>query len=124
MIGYRLPTSDEKRLIRALMERSRCPSAFLDHLDSLLVKNLDDGGMGSLRVLLPARLASSEVMKSQAAELQFTDADGAVVIASLYVNEDGLPLEIDMWKPTFSPLIRIPNDFTDVVYGQNPKKAN
>lgn len=124
MSDYRLPTSGEKRLIRALMERSRCPSAFLEHLDALLVKNMDDGGMGSLRVLLPARSASSEVMKSQAAELQFTDADGEVVIASLHVNEDGLPLEIDVWKPAFSPLVRIPDDFMDVVYGQNPKKAD
>jgi len=85
---------------------------------------MDDGGMGSLRFFLPARPDASRAMKSQASELQFTDADGGAVIVSLYVSEDGLPLEVDVWKPNFSPLIRVADEFFDVIYGKNPDSSN
>lgn len=45
----------------------------------------------------------------QVAEYQFTDADGVEVLASLNVDQDGRPFELDMWKTDFSPLIRIPD---------------
>jgi hypothetical protein len=73
---------------------------------------MDDGGMGSLR------LATDEGLQQQpgrltgrrAAELQFIDADGVPVLASLNLDQNGELLEIDIWKTDFSPLIRIPDD--------------
>lgn len=123
MSDYRLPNSDERRLIRELMKRSRRPEAFLEYLDSLLVQQMDDGGMGSMRLLIPSNPDASRTMKSQASELQFIDSDGDVVIASLYVSEDGLPFEVDVWKPSFASLISIPNEFTDVAYGRDPDES-
>ena len=39
-------------------------------------------------------------MAACASELQFVDADGAVVIASLNIGENGFPFELDVWKTT------------------------
>jgi hypothetical protein len=41
------------------------------------------------------------------AEIQFTDADGVVVIVSLHLGDDGLPLEMDVWKTDFTPLLLV-----------------
>ena len=45
-----------------------------------------------------------------AAELEFTDVDGVPVSVALFVDDDGTPLELDMWKVDFNPLIEIPVD--------------
>jgi hypothetical protein len=41
------------------------------------------------------------------AELQFDDADGVPVIASLNVDQDGDLYELDVWKVDFKPVIRL-----------------
>ncbi len=115
-------SSDERRLLVALIGRSKCADLFMDLLDSISVEDMEDGGMGSLSLFVESAPNASRRMKSQASELQFLDADGAVVIASLNISEDGYPFEIDLWKTTFEPLIRIPDDFTDVSYGNAPKE--
>jgi hypothetical protein len=112
------------RLLVALIERSRRPELLMNLLDSITVEGMEDGGMGSLNLYVESAPTASRRMKSQASELQFLDADGAVVIASLNISEDGYPFEIDLWKPTFEPLIRIPNEFSDVIYGDTPEDHN
>jgi hypothetical protein len=115
----RRPTNEELRLLEALAARSKNPLQLCDFLRSILVEEMEDGGMGSLRLHVAAATAVSRRFKSQAAELQFVDQDGAVVIESLYISEDGYPFELDLWKPTFEPLIQIPNKFDDVDYGSD-----
>ena len=41
---------------------------------------------------------------------QFRDADGVGVVASLNVDQDGVPFELDMWKVDSSPLIAISSE--------------
>ena len=43
------------------------------------------------------------------AEIQFTDTDGVEVLASLNLDQDGKPFELDVWKTDFNALIRIPD---------------
>lgn len=116
-MSRRLPSDDEKRLLVALIERTVHPELFMELLNSIVVEDMSDGGMGSLQIFVESAPKVSRKMKSQASELQFIDADGVVVIASLNVSEDGYPFEVDIWKTTFDPLICIPHDFMDVVYG-------
>jgi hypothetical protein len=118
----RKPTNEERRLLVALIARTKRPDLFMDFIGSISVLEMDDEGMGSLRLFVDSAPAASTRMKSQASELQFIDADGAVVIASLNVNEDGYPFELDIWKTTFEPLIRIPEEFADVAYGKAPEE--
>jgi len=120
-------TNDEQRLLQALVDRAKKLDIPQKTLESVLAEEMDDGGMGSLSLFLPSISGISRQMKSQASELQFVDADGVVVIASLNINEDGVPYEIDLWKTNFNPLIRIPLEFVDVEYSREQgdcKKRN
>jgi hypothetical protein len=71
---------------------------------------MNDGGMGSLELKLPQSRSDARTLGSQVAELGFVDHDGVAVIASLNVDQDGLPFELDVWKTDFSRLVRIPDD--------------
>ncbi len=116
----RAPTADEARLIGAL---ARLAGLRLDDgwLERLGVREMSDGGMGSLR-LDPPRADDPDRMfdgsrkgnggrkfGAAVAEIQFTDADGVEVLATLNVDADGEPFELDVWKTDFNPLIRIPD---------------
>jgi hypothetical protein len=120
---YRSPTTDEKRL---LLELARIggiddPDTWLSSLE---VRDMKDGGMGSLELLAVAQgestvgeqsrdRARSGVVISKAS-VQFGDEDGVQVIATLNTDESGTPLELDVWKTDFSPLRRIPMVFQRV----------
>jgi hypothetical protein len=104
----RAPTADEARLIGALARLAGVRLAD-GWLDGLRVREMDDGGMGSLRFHPPRPGSDDRRLGAQAAEIQFTDGDGTVVLASLNLDQDGEPYELDVWKTDFSPLIRIPD---------------
>ena len=71
--------------------------------DKLRVRDMSDGGMGSL-LFQPG----SSVAKFGLAELYFVDEDGVLVTASLNATSEGNPVELDIWKVDFSPLRRWP----------------
>jgi hypothetical protein len=104
-MAFRNITDREGRLLRVLA--AAVPELGLDAEwpHDLLVEPMDDGGMGSLRLS-----GRKGVSLRIAAELKFTDVDGVPVLASLYVDDDGTPLELDMWKVDFNSLIEIPVD--------------
>lgn len=101
-------TIDERRLVLTLLEKTTNVELPADWLDRAKVVQMDDGGMGSLR-FLPS--SSEQKMGRQAAEVRFRDVDGIDVIASLNLDEAGVPFELDVWKVDFNPLIRIPDHF-------------
>jgi hypothetical protein len=68
---------------------------------------MDDGGMGSLVLMAPEHTEARRGAVPCRAAVQFTDADGVEVVASLNANEAGVPFELDMWKTDFSRVIRI-----------------
>jgi hypothetical protein len=108
MLG-RKPSSDEQRLIRALVARAPrlvLPENWSDHLR---IQDMNDGGMGSLLLSLSGVVEEDRAFGEMVAELQFTDADGILVIASLNVDSRGKLFELDVWKTDFSALIRIPD---------------
>jgi hypothetical protein len=111
---YRSPTLDEGRL---LLELARIcgiddPDGWLG---SLMVREMQDGGMGSLELSVVDHdsVRSSAVISK--ASVQFTDEDGVQVVATLNTDENGVPLEMDVWKTDFSPLRRIPTAFQRIV---------
>jgi hypothetical protein len=72
----------------------------------VLIDDLPDGGMGSFRI---APFDASRKYGSTAAEITFHDADGVVVLASLYLDRHGTPLEIDLWRTDYGALLRWPD---------------
>jgi len=111
----RFLNDDEKRLIRVLLDRSEGISLPDNWLDCVRVVPMSDGGMGSVKFLS----SSSNEMASQIAEINFRDADGVEVVASLNADKNGNPFELDIWKVDFSPLIKIPDFFDEIRSGGN-----
>lgn len=108
------PSPSQRRLLQALA--ARWPATPVDWVERAKVRPMSDGGMGSLELLLPDS-GSDRIFGERVAELQFKDEDGIDVIASLNVDQEMLPFELDVWKTDFSALIRIPDSFDDLQSG-------
>ena len=109
-------SSREADLLTALLNRSAVQDSSRSGSHSWLVEEMDDGRMGSLRLFPPSASTSDRHMGAKAAGLQFHDSDGVLVIATLNVDDDGVPFEIDVWKVNSESLIAIPQPdfFADV----------
>src|SRR6188768_254597 len=108
-MDLRRPTQDEERLLLALARSAGLvdPEGWLA---SIQVREMGDGGMGSLELVQHQDARQPEAVIPKAT-VQFADADGVDVIATLYTGASGAPLELDVWKTDFSPLKRIPTAF-------------
>jgi hypothetical protein len=111
--GFRRPTVDERRLLLELARIALMtnPEAWLD---TVRVREMNDGGMGSLELMSEAQEAGGAELIVSKGVLQFTDEDGVEVVATLNAAESGAPLELDVWKTDFSALRRIPTAFRRV----------
>ncbi len=83
-------------------------------LDLLTVEPMSDGGMGSLRIT--SNSIAEQRLRESVAECWFKDIDGVPVIASLNLDQNGQPFEVDVWKVDYSELQRWPqlNEISDV----------
>jgi len=100
-VPLREPTADELRLLSFLADGSPLPARWVR---SLRVEDMDDGGMGSLRLYPTDPPLRDRQLGRVLAAARFEDADGVPVIATLYANRSGEPFELDMWKTDFQPL--------------------
>lgn len=101
-IQWNKPTETQRSLLRLLASKwAERPDAWVD---SVLVSPMDDGGMGSLKLTIPEVTRPSRQFGRKVAEHEYTDADGVVVLASLYLDQEDLPFELDVWKTDFSPV--------------------
>jgi len=105
---FREPSVPERRLLTLLA--TKASGLEPDWLEGLRVSEMDDGGMGSLRLIPRGPSKADRIFGKKAAEHQFTDSDGVEVLATLTVDQNGQPFELDVWKSDFSPLIRIPEE--------------
>jgi hypothetical protein len=95
----------EAILLDLLVSKSTQAILPIDWKNSLLVQPMDDGGMGSLRLIDPEKIQGERKLGEQVSEHRFDDDDGVPVIATLYTDADGYLYELDIWKVDFSPLI-------------------
>ena len=79
-------------------------------LGRLKVADMDDDGMGSLRLFPTGSFAPNARFGKRASACQFTDVDGVEVIASLNFDQYGNLYELDIWRTDFGKLIRIPDN--------------
>jgi len=101
----RILRQEEYSVICALLSDQGILSvAFSEFLGQARVRDMEDGGMGSIRF----EPYSSRRYGKTLAEAQYTDADGVPVSIALNADEDGLLFELDFWKVDFSPLICYP----------------
>jgi hypothetical protein len=108
-MDFRSPTPDEVRLLRLLALRAE-----IDDADAwaqrLQVRNMLDGGMGSLELQAVGAQALRTGRIIELSTLTFRDSDGVAVIATLNGDEDRRPVEVDIWKTDYSRLRQIPID--------------
>lgn len=77
-----------------------------DAIDELMVSEMSDGGMGSLRFYSQT---PERELGGTSAEATFDDIDGVLVLASLNIDTLGNLYEIDMWRTDFNPIKRWPD---------------
>src|SRR5690606_17583234 len=86
---FRRPTADERRL---LLELARI--AGIDDpegwLDALRVREMKDGGMGSLELAGAAQDKARSGLVISKASVQFADEDGVQVVATLNADDSGV----------------------------------
>jgi hypothetical protein len=100
---------DERALVSALVAVAQidCALASPAALDAARVKDMMDGGMGSIRFLSSTGETGRGVGHA-AAELWYTDCDDVAVTFCLILDDRGDLYEVDVWKVDFSPLKRYP----------------
>jgi hypothetical protein len=109
--GFELPirqlTADERRLLAHFFAALAAHGVLAStDMNWLRVRDMDDGGMGSL-ALLDANGHRGKFDKC-VAELQYTDTDGSPVLVSIYLGKDGRPMELDSWRIGDGPRHHIP----------------
>jgi hypothetical protein len=106
MSAWRKLRKEETDLITAMVRHIPKSNAVLRSLSERLVKDMKDGGMGSLR--FKDRDNRERRLGKKIAEAEFTDEDGLPVSAVLNLDDNGKLFELDMWKGDFSALKRYP----------------
>ncbi len=102
---FREPSKGERQLLDRLA--AAWAEGSKNWLEHVRVQTLDDAGMGSLRLAVGNRADESQVFGRRAAEYEFTDTDGVKVIASLNLDQHGVPFELDVWKVDFTATNRL-----------------
>jgi hypothetical protein len=74
-------------------------------LDLMLVRDLDDGGMGSIEFV-----GMGVGQKSLKAACQFLDQDNLAVVVDLHVWANDQPAELSFWKVNYGAVIAFPAD--------------
>jgi uncharacterized protein DUF6984 len=75
-------------------------------LADVLVEDMADGGMGSVR--FHSAMRGTRRFGQQIAEASFVDEDGVPVSATLNLDQNGDLFELDLWKADNSALRRYP----------------
>lgn len=104
----RRPTTAEMALIDFLVKKAAI-GVPADWKEQLRVIPMDDGGMGSLLLLSGGNMRRERQFGRQASDHLFKDADGVDVLATLNVDTEEGPFELDLWKMDYSPLIKLPD---------------
>ena len=98
----------EKALLRKMLDSAgNLKDKFLNKIDSALVQEMNDGGMGSLRFI--AQGEGTRRLGQVVSEAEFLDEDGVLVTVTLNLDQNGRLYELDIWKTDFSPLKKIPD---------------
>lgn len=114
---YRDFSLGEKCLVSFLL---RAANKDEDYISKFFSKTrcaeMDDGGMGSIRLhSVGCQDDGGRKFGEEIGSCHFTDVDGVMVSAALYVDMSGRPFELDVWKVDYSSLKRMPIDSGELV---------
>jgi hypothetical protein len=101
--GLRGLRTEEYSLISALLAHVRDGERLLWQLEHAQVRDMNDGGMGSLEFADGPRPLGKLLV-----EAEYLDCDGVLVNIVLNSDQSGQLYELDMWKMDFAPLREYP----------------
>lgn len=101
----RLLRRQEDSLVRGLLRHVTGGEELLRQLDCAQVREMRDGGMGSLEFAGGGHRSLGSCL----VEAEYLDRDGVPVSIVLNSDTDGLLYELDMWKVDFAPLQEYPD---------------
>ena len=91
-----------------LITDSKLAEVLIPTLDTVLVNEADDGGMGGLRFLSYID-DSDRIFGKTVAEAEFLDEDKVPVSIELILDANNQLFELDVWKVDYSPVSRWPD---------------
>jgi hypothetical protein len=98
---------EEMQLVIDLTSGKPNSESIQKDLDKLLVTDLSDGGMGSVRTAEES--GESARKTSTIANGLYSDSDGTIISVEVSVDANGKLFEIDIWKTDFSVTMVYPN---------------
>ncbi|MCH8543993.1 MAG: hypothetical protein LAT61_10525 [Alcanivorax sp.] len=114
-MALRDPAEQEIGLIMLLLNRAdiECDWLIRDG-GKLTVEDMSDRELGGLRIRNANESCDIREPVRILSELTFKGQDGVDVVASLYIDQAGNIVALDMWKTDFSALIAIPDIAPDI----------
>src|SRR5260221_20846 len=108
-LGPPRPLRDkEVALIKKLLSETAF-SGKVSLLSETLVRDMPDGGMGSIQFYQGSSISDKRRFGKQIAEGAFRDVDGVPVSVTLNLDERGELFELDVFKGDFTPLVSYPD---------------
>jgi hypothetical protein len=97
---------DEIALITWMIKDTEEGADIIKKLDEIQVEEMDDGGMGSLKVVVKGE--DHRVYSKDLASADLWDIDGVPVFISVDLDMNGDFYQLDVFKGDFSPLKKFP----------------
>jgi hypothetical protein len=95
---------EEQDLLDTLLSHRGYSRNSYGPLEDFRVKDMADGGMGSVRFVHPP----TATFGSTLVEAQYSDLDGILVTIALNIDQNGHLFELDFWKVDFYRLKKYP----------------
>jgi len=102
-------TRAEHEIVAKLVRNTPHEKKAIEQLGDAEVRDIPDGGMGSIHFCSGSPTSRRRTFGKQIAEGAFWDADGTPVSVTLDLEEAGELYELDVFKADGSPLIRDPD---------------
>ena len=99
----------EAQVIATMLESNEEARHLLPFVPLVVVRELNDGGMGSLEFNFDPNQKERRQFGKTVATAEFIDSDGIPVSLEIYLDAAGNLYELDVWKVDSSPLIAWPD---------------
>jgi len=106
-------TEQEIYIINKLIGQSNLPVSLPEPLNDLYCEEVDDGGMGSIRVLYEDS-NKDILLKAGDIQINYQDVDNTPVNITFLIDENFNFRELDVFKADFSPLCQ-PWDINNII---------
>ena len=111
-------TKEETVIVSFLLRAAKKDDFYISNfISETQCSDMKDGGMGSLHFMPRGQMVANDDREFdyEMRPCHFMDEDGVLVCVALYADSVGLPFELDVWKVNFSPLIRMPNEESELI---------